>query len=66
MRAVLTTARMVSRSPTENLYLMLASMFFSSVHTAERGLDWNWVYFRHFITMFVMSTLGIKKNAERC
>ena len=35
MRAVLTTARMVSRSPTENLYLMLASM--SGLYTALRS-----------------------------
>ena len=62
MRAVLTTASMVTRSPTENLYLMLASMSLSSVHTAERGLDWDYFYFRHFITMFVMSTLGSNKN----
>ena len=35
MRAVLTTARMVTRRPTENLYLMLASMSLGSVHTGE-------------------------------
>ena len=35
MRAVLTTARRVTRRPTENLYLMLASMSFGSVHTGE-------------------------------